>query len=103
MSRTEAGQGRTAEEARSLWRGEGPNRRTRVTPRGLERAMHQMARQLELPLENKGEAPTDQRSGEALTAVRDPRRAGTDCLMEAVVEPRNLLPVPRLGPGPLTF
>lgn len=53
-------------------------------------ARHQMSRQLELPLESRGEAPRVQRSGEALTAASGDGRSGTGHLLEEVVERRNL-------------
>ena len=50
----------------------------------------QMTRQLELPLANRGEAPTGKRSEEAPTATRENERSGTSGLMEKVCERRNL-------------
>jgi group II intron reverse transcriptase/maturase len=44
---------------------------------------------LELALDNRGEAPTSQRSGEAPTATGGNERSGTDRLMERVVERGN--------------
>ncbi|WP_143827880.1 hypothetical protein [Anaeromyxobacter sp. Fw109-5] len=55
----------------------------------LERAKHQKARQLALPLETRGEAPRCQRSGEARSAVDGDGRPGTDRLMEEVVQRGN--------------
>jgi len=49
-----------------------------------------MSGQLELPLGDRGEAPTARRSGEAPRAVSGTERSGTDRLMEEVVEPRNI-------------
>ena len=49
-----------------------------------------MARQLELPLGGRGEAPTTERSGEASRAAHGDARSGTDHLMEQVVERGNL-------------
>jgi group II intron reverse transcriptase/maturase len=49
-----------------------------------------MSRQLELPLENRGEAPKAERSEEAPTATRGNERLGTSDLMEKVCERRNL-------------
>ena len=48
--------------------------------------------QFELPLEERGEAPTAERRDEALSARRGPRRVGDDVLplMERVVEGKNL-------------
>lgn len=56
----------------------------------LEGARRQKSRQLELPLEARGEAPRVQRSGEALTAANGNGRSGTDHLMELVVERGNV-------------
>ena len=55
----------------------------------LEDAMRQKIRQLELPLEGRGEAPRCQRSGEASTAASGNERPGTDRLMEEVVQRGN--------------
>jgi len=55
----------------------------------LERAMHQKARQLALPLEGRGEAPRAERSGEARTAAHGDGRPGTDRLMDEVVQRGN--------------
>jgi len=52
-------------------------------------ARRQMAGQLELPLEWRGEAPRGERSGEAPTADQGDGRSGTDRLMEQVVERGN--------------
>ena len=49
-----------------------------------------MTRQLELPLEARGEAPQGQRSGEARTAMNGHGGSGTDRLMEQVVERGNV-------------
>ncbi len=57
----------------------------------LEGDMRQMSEQLELPLEDRGEAPNGQRSGESSTATNGDVRSGTDHLMEEVVEHGNLL------------
>ena len=51
--------------------------------------MRQKSRQLELPLDARGEAPTCQRSGEARTAAHGDGRPGTDRLMEEVVQRDN--------------
>jgi RNA-directed DNA polymerase len=51
--------------------------------------MRQKARQLELPLAGRGEAPRDQRSGEASTATSGNERPGRDRLMEEVVQRGN--------------
>ncbi len=55
----------------------------------LEGARRQKSEQLELALDNRGEAPTSQRSGEAPTATGGNERSGTDRLMERVVERGN--------------
>jgi RNA-directed DNA polymerase len=75
--------------AGSLRQGEGPNERKGETPANLEGARRQKPRQLGLPLEPKGEAPTVQRSDEAPTAENGNGRSGTDRLMEEVVERTN--------------
>ncbi len=56
----------------------------------LQDAARQMARQLELPFGDRGEAPTTGRSGEASRAASGTGRSGTDHLMEQVVERGNL-------------
>ena len=45
----------------------------------------QKSRQMELPLESRGEAPRVERSGESATATNGTERSGTDALMERVV------------------
>ena len=55
----------------------------------LGRARHQKTAQAELPLEARGEAPQDQRSGEAPTATNGNGGSGDDRLMERVVERGN--------------
>jgi RNA-directed DNA polymerase len=70
-------------------RHEGPNEQEGRTPVSLEDAMRQKTRQLELPLEGRGEAPRCQRSGEASTAASGNERPGTDRLMEEVVQRGN--------------
>jgi RNA-directed DNA polymerase len=59
----------------------------------LEDARRQKTRQLELPLEGRGEAPRAGRSGEASTAVYGNGRSGSDDthLMERVVERGNVI------------
>jgi RNA-directed DNA polymerase len=49
-----------------------------------------MSRQLELPLESRGEAPRGKRSEEAPTATRGDERSGMSGLMELVCERQNL-------------
>ena len=58
-----------------------------------DRAMHQpFIDQMELPLEDRGEAPRGKRSGEATSAASGTERSGLDVLflMERVVEGGNL-------------
>lgn len=58
-----------------------------------DRARHQKSiAQMELPLEERGEAPTAERSGEATSAVQGSERSGLDIpfLMERVVDAGNL-------------
>jgi len=59
----------------------------------LEDATRQKARQLELPLEGRGEAPRAERSGEASTAAHGNERSGHDGthLMERVVDRDNVI------------
>jgi hypothetical protein len=59
----------------------------------LEDAKRQKSRQLELPLEDRGEAPKVDGGGEAPTAARGDERSGTDDakLMERVVERGNVV------------
>ena len=55
-------------------------------------AKRQKSRQLELPLEDRGEAPKVDGGGEAPTATRGDERSGTDdALMERVVERGNVV------------
>jgi len=70
---------------------EGPNGEESETTVGLEGKGPQMTRQLELPLENRGEAPTGKRSEEAPTATSGNERSGAGGLMEKACERRNLL------------
>ncbi len=72
--------------------GEGPNRGESETTVGLERARRQMSEQSELPLEQRGEAPTVQRSGEARSAARGDERSGRHgLLMERAVARENAI------------
>jgi RNA-directed DNA polymerase len=59
---------------------------------GLESEMRQMSRQLELPLEGRGEAPRGKRSGEARSAAHENERSGIEGekLLELVVERSNV-------------
>ena len=70
--------------------GEGPNEEESETTVSLEGKEPQMSRQLELPLESRGEAPRVERSEEAPTATGGDERSGTSGLMELVCERRNL-------------
>jgi RNA-directed DNA polymerase len=76
-------------EAGKVRRHEGPNEQEGRTPVSLEDAMRQKTRQLELPLDGRGEAPRCQRSGEASTAASGNEGPGTDRLMEEVVQRGN--------------
>jgi group II intron reverse transcriptase/maturase len=56
-----------------------------------DRAGHQKSlEQIELPLDDWGEAPGTERSGEAMSAAQGDERSGLDGLMERVVEGGNL-------------
>jgi len=68
---------------------EGPNREESRSPMSRGKAMHQKARQLELALEDRGEAPNVERSGEAGRAARGRRSSGGHDLMERVVAREN--------------
>jgi group II intron reverse transcriptase/maturase len=71
--------------------GEGPNGEESATTVDLGRAGRQMSMQLELLLENRGEAPKVEQSGEARPAVFGDERSGSGhALMELVVERDNL-------------
>ncbi len=71
--------------------GEGPNGEESVTTVDLGRAGRQMSIQLELLLEDRGEAPKVEQSGEARPAVFGDERPGSGHgLMELVVERDNL-------------
>ena len=62
-----------------------------MTITDLGGARHQMSTQLELLLEDRGEAPNVQRSGEAQSVVSGDERSGSDHgLMELVVARDNL-------------
>lgn len=76
---------------------EGPNGEESDTTVRYDKARHQMSiDQIELPLEERGEAPTAKRSGEATSTTRRPERSGLDTpgdmslLMERVIERGNL-------------
>lgn len=68
---------------------EGPNGRESRPAMSLGRARHQKTAQAELPLGARGEAPHDQRSGEAPTATRGNGGSGNDRLTEWVIERGN--------------
>lgn len=70
--------------------GEGPNGEESETTLRLGTAMHQKTMQMELPLEDRGEAPRVERSGEACPAAQGNERSGNDPLMERVVGRDNL-------------
>jgi RNA-directed DNA polymerase len=53
--------------------------------------MVQKSKQLELPLEGRGEAPRVERIGQASSATTEPERPGTGSLMEEVLARPNLL------------
>ena len=69
---------------------EGPNVRKDESFVRLDIAMVQKSLQLELPLDDRGEAPTVRRSGQALSAFCESDRPGTDTLMEQVLDRLNL-------------
>jgi RNA-directed DNA polymerase len=69
---------------------EGPNEEESETTVVLEGARPQMTRQLELPLERRGEAPRAEWSEEAPTASQGTERSGTSGLMDLVLERQNL-------------
>jgi len=71
--------------------GEGPNEEESETTVSLRRKVPQMSRQLELPLEDRGEAPKAQRSEEARKAAHGNERLGASGLMEMVCERQNLI------------
>lgn len=71
-------------------RREGPNGRECTLAVSLGRARCPKTRPLALPLEAKGKAPQDQRSGEARTATSGHGGSGTDRLMKWVVEHDNV-------------
>ncbi len=56
----------------------------------LEGKEPQMSRQLELPLESRGEAPRVKRSEEAPTATHGDERSGTSGLLELALTRENL-------------
>jgi group II intron reverse transcriptase/maturase len=56
----------------------------------LDKAMRQKSTQMELPLVDRGAAPGERRSGEAVSAANGNDGSGTDHLMELVVEHGNL-------------
>lgn len=72
---------------------EGPNGEESDTTVRHGKAMHQkFIEQMELPLEDRGEAPTTERSGEATPTTQGAERSGLDDrLMEQIIERGNLL------------
>ena len=66
----------------------------------LEGTRRQKAMQMDLQLENRGEALRGERSGEASTAANGTGRSGADGLMERVVERGHVTGVPRLAASP---
>lgn len=72
-------------------RREGPNSEEGASPvdhaeAGHQRSSEQSTAQFELPLEGRGEAPREERSGEAVASVRRDERSGADGLMVGVME-----------------
>lgn len=82
---TAEGRSEKSAEAVVTGDGEGPNGRESEAAVSLGRARSQKSRQLELPLEGRGEAPKARRSGEVSPAASGDERSGTDHLMELVV------------------
>jgi RNA-directed DNA polymerase len=68
----------------------GPNEEEGTTPMGLGDDRPQKSKQLELPLEGRGESPRAGRSAETTPATDGNEGLGASGLMEAVVEHRNL-------------
>ncbi len=81
---------KSAEVVVATQSGEGPNEEESETTVNLEGKGPQMSRQLELPLENRGEAPKVERSEEEPTAIRGDERSGTSGLMELALARENL-------------
>jgi group II intron reverse transcriptase/maturase len=61
-----------------------------MTPGSLDESMVQKSKQLELPLEDRGEAPKVERSGQASSATTGTERPGKGSLMEAVTARPNM-------------
>jgi group II intron reverse transcriptase/maturase len=76
-------------EAGRAAKSEGPNGRESETNVSLGKERRQKPRQLGLSLDDRGEAPKGQRSGEAGPATNGDERSGTAALMERVVERGN--------------
>ena len=72
---------------------EGPNGEESETTVRHDRTMHQtFIDQMELPLEERGEAPTAERSGEVMPSTQGNERSGLgDALMERIIERGNLV------------
>jgi hypothetical protein len=81
----EVSRGRSSDASR-----EGPNEEESETIVSLEGKGPQMSRQLELPLERRGEAPMVKRSEEAPTATHGNERSGTSGLLELALSRENL-------------
>lgn len=70
---------------------EGPNGGESESSLSRGKAMRPKSKQLELPLERRGEAPRVQRSGEAGRPTQRGERSGSDDLMEQVVARANAI------------
>lgn len=70
---------------------EGPNVRKDKAAGGLITVMAQKSRQLELPFQNRGEAPKVERSEQTVSATAGEASPGTGSLLEKVLERQNLL------------
>jgi len=70
--------------------GEGPNGKESKTTVRLGGKGPRMTRQLELPVSNRGEAPTGKRGEEAPTATHGNERSGASDPMEQACERQNL-------------
>ena len=77
-------------EAERAAESEGPNGWESETNVSLGKDRRQKSTQVELPLGTRGEAPKDQRSGEARPAASEDGRSGNHRLMEWVVERSNV-------------
>ena len=77
---------------------EGPNEEESETNVRLRGKRPQMSRQLELPLENRGETPRATRSAEEPTAAHENERSGASRLMDLVCERENLQAALKVAP-----